>query len=241
MRRRGRRSARARDDRAQAADRRRDRRDAGQFLHAGAGRGLADAAAGQRIRHRQRRVRGAVGLSQGDGRDGAARLDPDASPRPPQRRRRCRRRGRDRADAVRPRHAGLARRAARRPTPVASWLRFHTGCPIVADPAQAHSRWSPTRALPPLRRFALGTPDYPDRSTTLILQVASLTDGATRLTLSGPGIRGTATLRAAAAAEGFRRRSYAANRALFPRGVDLLLVAGNDVAALPRTTIVARA
>ena len=33
----------------------------------------------------------------------------------------------------------------------------------------------------------------------------------------------------------------AGNRALFPLGVDLLLVAGNELAALPRTTVVARA
>jgi alpha-D-ribose 1-methylphosphonate 5-triphosphate synthase subunit PhnH len=123
---------------------------------------------------------------------------------------------------------------------VAAWLRFQTGCLIVADPAQcAFALVSDVAGLPPFEDFAPGTPDYPDRSTTLILQMPAMTGGAD-LRLSGPGIRGTAHVCAAGLPEDFVARCDA-NRALFPRGVDLLLVAGNDVAALPRTTIVARA
>jgi alpha-D-ribose 1-methylphosphonate 5-triphosphate synthase subunit PhnH len=123
---------------------------------------------------------------------------------------------------------------------VTSWLRFHTGCPIVADPAQcAFALVADAAAVPSFETFAQGTPDFPDRSTTLILQIASLTDGA-ELTLSGPGIRGTASLAACGLPDDIVARQ-AANRVLFPRGVDLLLVAGHDVAALPRTTLVARA
>lgn len=123
---------------------------------------------------------------------------------------------------------------------IASWLRFNTGCPIVGDQGQsAFALAGDSAALPPLETFALGTPDYPDRSTTVILQVGSLTDGDT-LALSGPGIRGTATMRAAGLPKDIVEQ-LSANRAVFPLGVDLLLVAGNDVAALPRTTIVARA
>jgi alpha-D-ribose 1-methylphosphonate 5-triphosphate synthase subunit PhnH len=122
---------------------------------------------------------------------------------------------------------------------VASWLRFQTGCPIVTDPTQsAFALLSDAATAPPFEQFALGTQDYPDRSTTLILQVASLTNGP-ELTLSGPGIRGTARLCVTSLPEDFVARQ-AANRALFPRGVDLLLVAGHELAALPRTTVVAR-
>lgn len=122
---------------------------------------------------------------------------------------------------------------------VAAWLRFQTGCPIVADPAQsAFALVADAAAVPSFESFALGTPDYPDRSTTLILQLATLTSGAER-TLSGPGIRGMATLRAGSLPADFEAR-LAENRALFPRGVDLLLVAGRELAALPRTTVVAR-
>jgi alpha-D-ribose 1-methylphosphonate 5-triphosphate synthase subunit PhnH len=123
---------------------------------------------------------------------------------------------------------------------VASWLRFQTGCPIVPDPAQsAFALVSDAVAVPSFERFALGTPDYPDRSTTLILQVATLTSGP-EWTLSGPGIRGATSLRAGSLPDDFEAR-LAENRALFPRGVDLLLVAGSELAALPRTTVVARA
>jgi alpha-D-ribose 1-methylphosphonate 5-triphosphate synthase subunit PhnH len=121
---------------------------------------------------------------------------------------------------------------------VASWLRFRTGCPIAADPAQcAFALAAEAAALPRLQMFAPGTPDYPDRSTTLILEVATLRQGQ-ELALSGPGIRGTANLRVGGLPDDFIAQ-HAANRALFPRGVDLLLVAGNEVAALPRTTTVA--
>jgi alpha-D-ribose 1-methylphosphonate 5-triphosphate synthase subunit PhnH len=123
---------------------------------------------------------------------------------------------------------------------VAAWLRFQTGCPIVADPAQsAFALVSDAAAAPAFESFAAGTQDYPDRSTTLILQVTTLSSGP-ELSLSGPGIRGTASLCAASLPGEFLERQ-AANRALFPRGVDLLLVAGHELAALPRTTVVARA
>ena len=122
---------------------------------------------------------------------------------------------------------------------VVTWLRFQTGCPIVADPGEsAFALVSDVAALPPFAAFACGTPDYPDRSTTLILQLPTLTGGV-ELSLSGPGIRGTAALHAGGLPEDFVERN-AANRALFPLGVDLLLVTASDVAALPRTTIVAR-
>jgi alpha-D-ribose 1-methylphosphonate 5-triphosphate synthase subunit PhnH len=88
--------------------------------------------------------------------------------------------------------------------------------------------------LPALDRFAFGTPEYPDRSTTLILQVDSLTDGPA-LELRGPGIDGSATLRAAIKpSDLFERLSI--NATLFPRGIDVVLVAGDAIAAIPRTT-----
>lgn len=117
---------------------------------------------------------------------------------------------------------------------VAGWLRFHTGAPIVASPAgAAFALIAEPDAMPPFERFALGSSDYPDRSTTLIVQVASLSGGRA-LALRGPGIDGVAMMTASVGADLPER--LAANAALFPRGVDLLLVAGDGVIGLPRTT-----
>jgi alpha-D-ribose 1-methylphosphonate 5-triphosphate synthase subunit PhnH len=120
---------------------------------------------------------------------------------------------------------------------VVYWLRFHTRAPIVSDPrAAAFALLSQPERAPPFDTFALGTLDYPDRSTTLILQVDSLKQGEP-LGLTGPGIKGVSTLRAMPLPPDLAAR-LAANRVLFPRGVDLLLVAEASIAALPRSVTV---
>ena len=118
---------------------------------------------------------------------------------------------------------------------VAAYLAFHTGAKRVADPSQASfAVIADPAALPDLTAFALGTDTYPDRSTTLILQVESLTSGRPLL-LEGPGIKGTASLTAAGLPADIVAR-LAANRALFPRGIDVILAGPDGIAALPRTT-----
>jgi alpha-D-ribose 1-methylphosphonate 5-triphosphate synthase subunit PhnH len=49
------------------------------------------------------------------------------------------------------------------------------------------------QSLSSLNGFALGTQDYPDRSTTLILQVETLSKGV-KLVLEGPGIDGRTSI-----------------------------------------------
>jgi alpha-D-ribose 1-methylphosphonate 5-triphosphate synthase subunit PhnH len=118
---------------------------------------------------------------------------------------------------------------------VCDYLRFHTGAPIVDSAAQAaFVVISSGDALPQFTDFAQGTLEYPDRSATLIVQVARLEAGS-GFKLKGPGISGKRKLRIKPLPEDFAERT-AANRALFPRGVDLIFVAGNSIAALPRTT-----
>jgi alpha-D-ribose 1-methylphosphonate 5-triphosphate synthase subunit PhnH len=120
---------------------------------------------------------------------------------------------------------------------VAFWLRFHTGAPIVAEPAQAaFAILRDPQHAPPFDVFALGTPEYPDRSATLILQVESLERGRS-LRLTGPGVKHRNILCASPLPLDLPER-LAANRALFPRGVDLLLVTDGAIAALPRSTVV---
>jgi alpha-D-ribose 1-methylphosphonate 5-triphosphate synthase subunit PhnH len=117
---------------------------------------------------------------------------------------------------------------------VAKWLKFHTGVPVVADSSIcSFAIIGDAPALPALDCFAFGSNEYPDRSTTLILQVESLTQGPP-LELRGPGIDGTAVLQAAIQpADLFERLEI--NRTLFPRGIDVVLVADDAIVAIPRT------
>ncbi|OAF07826.1 carbon-phosphorus lyase subunit PhnH [Bradyrhizobium centrolobii] len=121
---------------------------------------------------------------------------------------------------------------------VVKWLKFHTGAPVVQDSSiAAFALIAEGTALPPLERFALGSSEYPDRSTTLILQVDGL-DAGRSFELRGPGIDGVATLQATIRpADLFERLSV--NEALFPRGIDVVLVSDDSVVAIPRTTRVA--
>ena len=117
---------------------------------------------------------------------------------------------------------------------VAEFLRFHTGAPIVAAPAQAtFALIADPRHCPLFRDFAQGTPDYPDASATLILAVDRLS-GESGLGFEGPGIRGRAHLDAAPLPADWPERLQA-NHAGFPQGIDLLFVAPGLVAGLPRS------
>jgi alpha-D-ribose 1-methylphosphonate 5-triphosphate synthase subunit PhnH len=120
-------------------------------------------------------------------------------------------------------------------TEVAKWLKFHSGAPVVIDTSiSSFALVSDPATLPSLDRFALGSNEYPDRSTTVILQVESLTDGYP-YELHGPGIDGTVTLRATIRpADLFER--LALNALWFPRGIDVVLVHDDQIVAIPRTT-----
>lgn len=118
---------------------------------------------------------------------------------------------------------------------VLKWLKFHTGAPVVQDSSIASfALVSDGAALPSLERFALGTSEYPDRSSTVIIQVDSLDSGRS-FELQGPGIDGIVTLQASIRPfDLFERLSF--NETLFPRGIDVVLVADDAVVAIPRTT-----
>jgi alpha-D-ribose 1-methylphosphonate 5-triphosphate synthase subunit PhnH len=117
---------------------------------------------------------------------------------------------------------------------VRGWLSFQTGAPFAGLPSDAtFAIAANAAATPSLSGFALGTQDYPDRSTTLILQVDSLTDGPV-LTLRGPGIEDTQTI-APRPLPGHFEMQWRENGALYPRGIDIILAALDAVACLPRT------
>jgi len=109
---------------------------------------------------------------------------------------------------------------------VQSWMRFHTGAPLVTPEAAqfAFGTWEELRDLP----FAIGEAEYPDRSATLVIELTQLSaEGAT---LKGPGIRETTALSLP------EQAAFQANRALFPLGRDFFFTCGDRIAGLPRST-----
>jgi alpha-D-ribose 1-methylphosphonate 5-triphosphate synthase subunit PhnH len=119
---------------------------------------------------------------------------------------------------------------------VAAYLTFHTGAPLAPSPDRAAFALIDLVADGlRLERFALGTAEYPDRSTTVVAQAASLGEGPA-LRLAGPGVAGGAELRAASLPDDFVAQ-WRANRGGFPLGVDLILAAGAKLACLPRSVV----
>ncbi len=110
---------------------------------------------------------------------------------------------------------------------VRKWLAFHTGSPLTG-PSHAMFAVGDWDALMPLCSYPIGTPEYPDRSTTLIVECAELE--AAGATLRGPGIKSEAALSLP------ETRAFQSNRALFPLGLDFIFTCGDRLAALPRST-----
>jgi alpha-D-ribose 1-methylphosphonate 5-triphosphate synthase subunit PhnH len=112
-----------------------------------------------------------------------------------------------------------------------AWLRFHAGCPILATPGAA--RFVLACGEPPrLDALDAGTDEGPEGAATLILQLRDLREGQ-GWRLRGPGIAQEHRL-LADGVPGWFAAAWEAQRAGFPRGVDLILCAGDRIAALPR-------
>jgi alpha-D-ribose 1-methylphosphonate 5-triphosphate synthase subunit PhnH len=119
--------------------------------------------------------------------------------------------------------------------PATSYLTFHCGAPFAAAPDEARFVFiADAAALQPLEAFALGSDEYPERSATLVIEVSGVVSGDGAL-LRGPGIRDGTRLGVAGLPIRFweERASLAE---LFPRGLDILFVSGDRLAALPRST-----
>jgi alpha-D-ribose 1-methylphosphonate 5-triphosphate synthase subunit PhnH len=118
-----------------------------------------------------------------------------------------------------------------------AYLRFHCGVAVTGDPAASRFAFAgDAGALPPLGSFDLGTTEFPDRSTTLVITVPALAADS-GVVLRGPGLQGTARLRVDGVGPQFWR-ARAELAPLFPLGIDLVFVCGRRLAAVPRTTIV---
>lgn len=111
------------------------------------------------------------------------------------------------------------------------WVAFHCGSPAARRKAASIAVGL---AWPGLDGLGTGTDEAPEAGATLILQVSGFGRG-TGFWLSGPGLLAPALLQVDGLPAGFSA-AWAANHGLFPRGVDLILCAGDSLAALPRTT-----
>ncbi|MEO0636799.1 MAG: phosphonate C-P lyase system protein PhnH [Pseudomonadota bacterium] len=118
----------------------------------------------------------------------------------------------------------------------AQWLAFNTGAPVTDRPeAAAFAFLSSIDGLTELSGLAQGIQTYPDRSATLIVEVTDLAT-ASGVTLTGPGINGSAELRLGSLPDGLVPRLQD-NHRLFPRGLDFVFVGEEALMCLPRSTV----
>ena len=117
--------------------------------------------------------------------------------------------------------------------PARQRLSFHTGAAFTPEPSRADLLLA-IGAAPSWAAIRAGTDEMPQDGATLILQVRSL--GAdVGWSLTGPGIQHAHRLQADGLDEDFIA-GWRANGARFPCGFDVVLTAGDRLAALPRTT-----
>jgi alpha-D-ribose 1-methylphosphonate 5-triphosphate synthase subunit PhnH len=114
--------------------------------------------------------------------------------------------------------------------PARVWIAFHTGAPTATVD---RAMFAMALSLPDLAELPAGTDEMPETAATVILQVASLTTGR-RFILAGPGLRQPTMITIDGLPANFAAVCQR-NHALFPRGIDLILCAGNQLAALPRS------
>jgi alpha-D-ribose 1-methylphosphonate 5-triphosphate synthase subunit PhnH len=130
--------------------------------------------------------------------------------------------------------------AALRDGPAGAWLRFHCGAALVDEPRRAaFAVIDGAETAPLLADFDPGNDQFPDRSTTVIVQCRAL-DGGEAVMLAGPGILGSRSIAPTGLRPGFWAE-VAANNAAYPLGVDLLLTHGDAVIGLPRSTQIGEA
>ena len=117
---------------------------------------------------------------------------------------------------------------------VVQYLRFHAGAPVAAEPDTALFLFATAGHVIPVAHLLMqGTHEYPDRSATLVIQVAGFAPGA--VALSGPGIRGSESFGVTGLGTSFWA-AMAENHGRFPVGIDVIFTAPRLVAALPRST-----
>ncbi len=122
-----------------------------------------------------------------------------------------------------------------------AWLRFHTGTRATSAAVAMAAAQARDVDADLLAQLALGTDDAPQDGATLIVEVDGLCDdpAQARLVLRGAGIESQQALRADGLDDAFWQWRIDLQREL-PRGVDLVLVHGTRIAAIPRSTRIAQ-
>jgi alpha-D-ribose 1-methylphosphonate 5-triphosphate synthase subunit PhnH len=120
------------------------------------------------------------------------------------------------------------------PAAIAGWVTFHTGCQITnqcdrADFALIHT---PAK-IPDLTAFSWGTPEYPEASTSLLIQCPDLTSDVVQW-LQGPGIPTAIAATIPLSAQFWQQWQVMTTH--FPLGVDAWFFSQQQVIGLSRTT-----
>lgn len=129
-------------------------------------------------------------------------------------------------------------------------LKFHCGCIITNEPADAQFAFLTLKEWQNTEEFNQGSEDYPHLSTTLIIQVAHLQTLSERadlstaaavfeplscFSLSGPGIENRKHIALSQMSK--KQVSLLTHQhAHSPLGTDILLISGETLIALPRST-----
>ncbi|UCI31737.1 phosphonate C-P lyase system protein PhnH [Mesorhizobium sp. B4-1-4] len=118
---------------------------------------------------------------------------------------------------------------------VRDYLHLHTNALLTAAPETASLAFVGDAAdLPSLSCFHPGEAACPDKATTVVIRLPSLSGGRT-ITLSGPGIEATAAIDPAGLPDWFWPE-WKKNAATYPLGVDVFLIDDAQVIGLPRST-----
>ncbi|MEM9279844.1 MAG: phosphonate C-P lyase system protein PhnH [Pseudomonadota bacterium] len=119
-------------------------------------------------------------------------------------------------------------------TSVTDYLKFHCNAPITASESAAmFAVFSSCPDRQTLELFPVGTSEYPDASTTFVIQVDGFHEEGD-IALSGPGIKTVNRFGVIGISQPFWDW-VKHNNARFPLGHDVLLVSDDAIVALPRT------
>jgi alpha-D-ribose 1-methylphosphonate 5-triphosphate synthase subunit PhnH len=117
---------------------------------------------------------------------------------------------------------------------VMRWTKFDTGATITETPGHAAFAVVEAAELGALLdQFALGSHEYPDRSTTVVVQLASK-GSAANVELSGPGVGEPVEVSLSGLGADFWKARAQIN-AGYPLGLDFIFVQGEEILACPRS------